>query len=115
VETAGHPSASALSAIARHERELLEREAQARQEAKRIVDQARADAFTLMEEASRRLAIEVSALRREGELQRERERIEQEKAYRKRLDDLRVEAQRRVQLAIEAVSRLVLPRPASQR
>ncbi|GMU93128.1 MAG: hypothetical protein AMXMBFR4_21860 [Candidatus Hydrogenedentota bacterium] len=115
METVGHPSASALSAIARHERDLLEREAQARMEAKRIVDQARADAFTLLEEAGRRLAFEVSAIRREGEQQRERERLDQEKAYQERLEALRVVAQQRVPHAVEAVSRLVLPHLASKR
>lgn len=112
----GHDSASAsaLSALARHEKELLQKEQDAKLEAKQIVDRARAEAFGTLEAASRSTAAEVAAIRREAEETRERERQEHLAEFERKLQVMREDAKTRAHVAIEAVVALVLPKGVSR-
>lgn len=103
-------SASALPAIAKHEHALVEQERQARQEAKSIVDRARVEAYTTIEESSRATAAEVAAIRREGEETRERERLSYLAEFDRKLNAMRDDAKKRASSAIDAVVALVLPK-----
>jgi len=99
-----------LSALARHERALLDKEQEAQREAKQIVDRARADAFGILEECTRTTAAEVAAIRREAEETRERERQEHLANFERKLQAMREDAKTRAHVAIEAVAALVLPK-----
>lgn len=103
-------SASALPAIARHEKALIDKERQTREEAKQIVDRARAEAFGIIEESARATAAEVAAIRREGEEARERERQHYLAEFDRKLRAMREDAKTRANVAIEAVVALVLPK-----
>lgn len=103
-------SASALPALARHEKALIDKENEARREAKSIVDRARAEAFAIQEEAARSLAAELAAIRREGEEARERERERHAQEFQRKLAAMREDAQKRARVAIDAVVALVLPK-----
>ena len=103
-------SASALPAIARHERALVEQEDKARAEARLIVDRARVEAYTTVEEAARATAAEVAAIRREGEEARERDRQRYLDEFARKLNAMREDAKTRAGVAVEAVVALVLPK-----
>jgi len=105
-------SASALPAIARHEKALIEQERQTRQEAKQIVDRARAEAFATVEESARAVAAEVAAIRREGEEARERDRQRYLAEFDRKLNAMREDAKTRAGSAVDAVVALVLPKGA---
>lgn len=103
-------SVSALPSIARHEKSLIEKEREARLEAKQIVDRARAEAFSTAEESSRATAAEVAAIRREGEEARERDRQNYLAEFDRKLRAMREDAKVRAAVAIDAVVALVLPK-----
>ncbi|NUM53682.1 MAG: hypothetical protein HUU46_08565 [Candidatus Hydrogenedentes bacterium] len=103
-------AASALPAIARHEKALIEQEQAARHEAKLIVDRARVEAFTTVEEAARATAAEVAAIRREGDEARERDREKYRMEFDRKLNAMRDDAKTRAGAAIDAVVALVLPK-----
>jgi hypothetical protein len=115
VENAGNQSNSVLPAIARHERELLERKQQAAEEARRIAETAHREAADLLEREAARLAEEIAAIRREAEAERERERQERERESLRKLEALRAEARGQSGAAVQAVLNLVLPRSKSVR
>lgn len=100
---------SVLSAIARHERDLLTRTSEIEREAERIVAQARAETSRLIEAEEHSLSAEVSRIRKTAEEARESERIRQQKEAGKRLEQLRADAQQRAHDAVRAVVRLILP------
>ncbi len=105
-------SASALPAIARHEKALLEQERASAAEAKQILDKARADAFSIHEECGRSIATDVAAIRRDGEQARENERQRYLEAFEAKLQSMREDAKKRSQVAIDAVVALVVPKGA---
>lgn len=101
---------SALPAVARHEKALIEQERNARHEARLIVDKARVEAYTLVEESARATAAEVAAIRREGEEARERERQNYLAEFDRKLRAMREDAKTRAGAAVDAVVALVLPK-----
>jgi hypothetical protein len=103
-------SLSALPAIARHEKALIDQEQASRQEAKQLIDHARAEAFGIVEESSRATATEVAAIRREGEEARERDRQNYLAEFDRKLRAMREDAKTRASAAIDAVVALVLPK-----
>jgi vacuolar-type H+-ATPase subunit H len=103
-------SVSALPAIARHEKTLIESERESRAEAKQIVDKARAEAFGILDESARATTAEVAAIRREGEESRERERQNHLAEFDRKLREMREDAKTRAGVAIGAVVALVLPK-----
>jgi len=107
---AASASASALPAIARHEKALVDQEREARAEAKSVVDRARVEAYTTVEESARATAAEVAAIRREGEEARERERLQYLAEFDRKLKAMREDAKTRSGVAVDAVVALVLPK-----
>jgi len=114
VEKARHNSvsASALPAIAKHEKALIEKEQAAQAEARQLVDAARAEAYSIHEACNQKIAAEVAAIRRAGEEDRESERQKYQDAFERKLEAMRVDAKARAHTAIDAVIALVLPRGA---
>lgn len=109
MERNGKNQNSALSAIARHERELLAKREETEREAERIVAEARTEARRIIDSEGERLANDAAAIRREGDAARERERLEQERQADERLARLRADAQTRAQAVVGAVVSLILP------
>lgn len=105
----GNNQNSALSAIARHERELLAKREQTEREAERLVAEARTEARRIIDSEGERLANDAAAIRREGDAARERERLEHQRQAEQELTRLRAEAQTRAQAVVAAVTSLVLP------
>jgi len=112
VEKSRHRSASAtaLPAIAQHEKALIDKERAAIAEAKQIGDRARAEAFNVHEECSRKINAEVATIKREGEDAREVERQRYMDEFERKLQAMREDAKKRAQVAIDAVIGLVLPK-----
>lgn len=115
MENAGSRANSVLPAIARHERELLERKQQAEREARRIVEAAHREAAELLDREAAKLAEDLAAIRKEAEAERERERLERERESMRKLEALRAEAHGRAAAAVRAVLDLVLPVSGSGR
>lgn len=109
MENNGKNQDSVLSAIARHERELLARRERTARDAERLVAEARMEARRIQEAVAERIAAETAAIRREGEAARARERFEQQRQAEQQLNEMRVEAQARAAAVVGAVTSLVLP------
>lgn len=109
MENNGQNQNSALSTIARHERELLAKRERTEQEAERIVAEARVEARRIQETEAERIATEIAAIRQEGETARERERIERQNQAEQRLNEMRAAAQTRAAAVVGAITSLVLP------
>jgi len=100
---------SALEAVARHERELKARLAEAEQQAQCILTTARAEAASRLEEDEQRLAEELARIRAEAEARCEAESRDVQQASDERLERLRASAFRYANDIISEVVGLVLP------
>lgn len=100
---------SILPSIARHEAELIAQLDAARQDAKGIVESARAEARRLLQEAETSLAEEVAAIRFERQEARQRAFDKTVRDAEERLAGVREEARRRAPAVAERVLELFMP------
>jgi vacuolar-type H+-ATPase subunit H len=103
---------SILSTVARHEAELIAQLDAARQDAKGIVESARAEARRLIQDADAKLAEEAAAIRLQRQEARQRTFDETVRAAEERLAGVREEARRRAPAVTERVLELFMPRGA---
>jgi Vacuolar (H+)-ATPase G subunit len=102
-------SASLIAAVAEHEQALLERLAQAEQDAKGILDRARAQAEALGTEESERLAKDVREIRHAAAAAHARAESEVRSATAQELALIRERTKARSGEVVEAIVRMVLP------
>ena len=102
-------SSSVLASVAKHEQELLGKVASSREEAKRIVEQARTDARSDSQSNEAALTDEVSEIRRKAEIARLAAFETTVNAALERLTGVRGAATQRVPEVAKSVLGLFLP------
>jgi len=100
---------SLLETVADHEKGLAESLSSAEEEARALSDAAHDEAASTLSHANAELDREIAALRKEAAEARDSEqaRIEQESAA--RVDDIRRNAESKLQSALEEILRRILP------
>lgn len=102
-------SSSVLTSVAKHEQELLGKVASSREEAKRVVEQARSDARSESQADEAALTNEVSEIRRKAEIARLAAFETTVDAAHERLTGVRSAAVKRVPEVTKSVLGLFLP------
>ena len=106
----GAASPSLLGALAHHESQLQAKLQAAQQEARDILDRARAEARKLLADAEARTIDDTGRIRRDAEMKRDSEFGNTVRAAEDRLVSVREEAARRVPKVAEEVLELFVPR-----
>ena len=111
----GKTSSSVLARVAKHEQELLGKVAASKEEAKRVVEQARVDARRDSQSDEVALTAEVSEIRRKAEAERLAAFDTTVKAANERLVGVREAAVQRVPEVAKSVLGLFLPAANGER
>lgn len=111
----GKTSSSVLASVAKHEQELLAQVEASHEEAKRIVEQARADARRDTQTDETALTAEVSKIRRKAESERLATFDATVQAASERLVGVRESAEKRVPDVAKSVLALFLPAAEGER
>ena len=109
MNTTSKSSGSVLPSVAKHEQELLARLGASKEEARNIVDQARADARKHLQSVEAALNEEVSRIRSEAEVARLKAFDATVQAADERLSDVRREAMSKVPEVAKSTLRLFMP------
>ncbi len=106
-----HPHTdSIVASVARHEQGLLDKLDASQQEARDIVDQARIDALTSLQNAEAELNSDVAATRREREAARQQKFDATVQAAQERLASVREEAASKVDALAKDVLTMLMPK-----
>lgn len=103
-------SKSIVSSVASHEQELLAKLETSTEEAREIVDQARANARTSQQDAESKLNDDMAAIRRQKDAAREAKLQATVSATEERLADVRTNAASQVDATAQEVLSLFLPK-----